>query len=118
MILVDTSVWVDHLRRVELELVRLLDDGDVCIHPYIVGEIACGNLGNRYEILRLLENLPIAKIADHKEVMSLIEQRALMERGVGYVDVHLVASSLLSECRIWTRDKRLGTLAKELGISL
>ena len=115
MILVDTSVWVDHLRRTELELVRLLDNGEVMIHPFIIGELACGNLSNRNELLTLFRNLPQAVVASHEEVMTLIEQESLMGKGLGYVDMHLLASSLLSDCKLWTKDKRLVAVVKEIG---
>lgn len=117
MILVDTSVWVDHFRRTELELVRLLDDGQVLIHPFIVGELACGNLKNRHEILSLLGNLPASKVANQEEVLELIERRKLMGLGIGYVDAHLLATTLLSEARLWTKDKRLAVVAKRLSIA-
>ena len=115
MILVDTSVWVDHLRRTELVLVRLLDDADVLIHPYIIGELACGNLTKRKELLQLFNNLPQAVPASHEEVMTLIEQRSLMGSGLGYVDVHLIAASLLSGCQLWTKDKRLLAVVQDIG---
>ena len=115
MILVDTSVWVDHLRRTELVLVRLLDDADVLIHPYIIGELACGNLTKRKELLQLFHNLPQAVAACHEEVMTLIEQRSLMGSGLGYVDIHLMAASLLSGCQLWTKDKRLRAVVQDIG---
>ena len=115
--LVDTSVWVDHLRRTELELVRLLDNGDVMIHPFIIGELACGNLSNRSELLTLFRNLPQAVVASHEEVMTLIEQESLMGKGLGYVDMHLLASSILSDCQLWTKDKRLVAVMKEIGVA-
>ena len=115
--LVDISVWVDHLRRTELELVRLLDNGDVMIHPFIIGELACGNLSNRSELLTLFRNLPQAVVASHEEVMTLIEQESLMGKGLGYVDMHLLASSILSGCQLWTKDKRLVAVMKEIGVA-
>ena len=115
MILVDTSVWVDHLQRTELVLVRLLDDADVLIHPYIIGELACGNLTKRKELLQLFHNLPQAVAASHEEVMTLIEQRSLMGSGLGYVDIHLMAASLLSGCQLWTKDKRLRAVVRDIG---
>ena len=117
MILVDTSVWVDHLRRTELELVRLLDNGEVMIHPFIIGELACGNLSNRNELLTLFRNLPQAVVASDEEVVTLIEQESLMGKGLGYVDMHLLASSMLSDCQLWTKDKRLVAVMKEIGVA-
>ena len=113
MILVDTSVWVDHLRRTELELVRLLDNGEVMIHPFIIGELACGNLSNRNELLTLFRHLPQAVVASYEEVMTLIEQESLMGKGLGYVDTHLLASSIMSDCQLWTKDKRLVVAVKK-----
>ena len=115
MILVDTSVWVDHLRRTELVLVRLLDDADVLIHPYIIGELACANLTKRKELLQLFHNLPQAVAASDEEVMTLIEQRSLMGSGLGHVDIHLIAASLLSGCQLWTKDKRLLGVVQDIG---
>lgn len=118
MILVDTSVWVDHLRSSEPKLVAVLEGGRVMTHPFVVGELACGNLKNRGDILKLLGDLPSAPTAADIEVLEFIERRALMGRGIGYIDVHLLAAAVLSgDTRLWTRDKRLADAAKELGIS-
>jgi len=117
MVLVDTSVWVSHLREMNTDLVRLLDDGEVACHPFIVGELACGNLNKRTIILSLLEALPTVATVEHAEVMTFIESRKLMGKGLGYVDVHLLASAVLSELAIWTLDKRLEQAADFLSIS-
>jgi len=118
VILVDTSVWVDHLRSSEPKLVAVLEGGRVMTHPFVVGELACGNLKNRGDILKLLGDLPAAPTAADIEVLEFIERRALMGRGIGYIDVHLLAAAVLSgDTRLWTRDKRLADAAKELGIS-
>jgi predicted nucleic acid-binding protein len=118
VILVDTSVWVDHLRSSEPKLVAVLEGGRVMTHPFVVGELACGNLKNRGDILKLLGDLPSAPTAADIEVLEFIERRALMGRGIGYIDVHLLAAAVLSgDTRLWTRDKRLADAAKELGIS-
>ncbi len=117
MVLVDTSVWVMHLRKGDIGLERLLNDGDVVSHPFIIGEIACGNIKNRYEILSLLQALPMATSAEHEEVMRFIENYQLMGKGLGYVDMHLLASALLSEVLIWTLDKKLKKISTALGIS-
>jgi len=116
VILVDTSIWVDHLRRAELDLVRLLEVGQVLIHPFIIGEIACGNLRNREELLRLLNNLPVTQIANHDEVMNFLESNTLYGRGIGYVDLYLLASAALTSCQLWTRDKGLAGVAAALGL--
>jgi predicted nucleic acid-binding protein len=111
MVLVDTSVWVAHLRETHLDLVNLLDNGEVASHPFIVGELACGNLKNRTIILPLLEALPMAAAVEHEEVLAFIESQRLMGKGLGYVDVHLLASAVLSRLPLWTLDKRLEQVA-------
>jgi len=117
MVLVDTSVWVLHLREGDIGLERLLNSGEVVCHPFIVGELACGNLKNRIEILSLLQALPTAIEAEHQDVMQFIENHQLMGKGLGYIDMHLLASALLSEVSIWTIDKRLRDISIELGIA-
>ena len=111
MILVDTSVWIDHLRNGNVNLQALLQEGDVLVHPFVIGELACGTLKNRTEVLRLLQELPRAPLADDAEVLSLLETYRLWGRGVGWIDVHLLVSTLLSHSRIWTLDKQLSVLA-------
>lgn len=118
MILVDTSVWVDHLRAGLPRLATLLQEGQVLIHPWVIGEIACGHLRNRNQVLELLQGLPTATVASDKEVLSLIERDQLMGRGIGYVDAHLLASARMSHCRLWSRDRRLAALAEEQGLAL
>ena len=116
MILVDTSVWVDHLRRREPGLVELLERSAVAMHPFVVGEIACGTLRDRSSILELLQDLPAAVVADPGEALHFIERHALHGKGIGYVDVHLLASVALTDgARIWTRDLRLARVAAALG---
>lgn len=118
MILVDTSIWVDHLRSGNNELVRLLSDLQVLVHPFVVGELACGNIRNRTEVLKLLGDLPQATIATDSETLYFIERHHLMGRGIGYVDAHLLAAiSLTSPGRIWTLDKRLARVSRELGVA-
>jgi hypothetical protein len=117
MTLVDTSVWIDHLRQGDDELVAALLAGQVLIHPWVVGELACGNLHDRKQVLDLLQSLPLSPVAVENEVLFFIDQHALMGRGIGYVDVHLLASARLAKARLWTRDKRLATVANELGIA-
>ncbi len=117
MILVDTSVWIDHLRRGVSALAGILEQGSVLMHPFILGELACGNLKNRAELLRLLQDLPRAQAATDAEVLDLIERRALMGRGIGYIDAHLLASAVLTDTApLWTRDKLLNQVAQELNI--
>lgn len=115
MILVDTSVWIDHLRSGEPALATALEGGRVMMHPFVLGELACGNLQNRREVLRLLNALPAAPTATDPEALDFIERRALMGRGLGYIDLHLLASTALAaDARMWTRDRRLAAVAAEL----
>lgn len=115
-VLVDTSVWVDHLNHTETLLQDLLSSGQVVTHPFIIGELACGNLSNRKEILRLMAELPSVAIATNEEVMHLIEKQKLGGKGLGWVDAHLLASALISHVPLWTRDRKLATYAKTLGV--
>ena len=118
MILVDTSVWIDHLRSGVPDLAAALGDGLVMMHPFVLGELACGNLQNRSEVLRLLGELPSAPAATDPEVLEFIGRRSLMGRGIGYIDVHLLASAALAEAgRLWTRDRRLAAVAGELELA-
>lgn len=116
MILVDTSVWVDHLRRGDPGLVDLLERSLVLMHPFVVGEIACGTLHHRESILELLQDLPAAAVAEGDEVLRFIASRALHGKGIGNVDVHLLASVALTEgASLWTRDKKLHLVAQMIG---
>lgn len=117
MILVDTSVWVDHLRVADRQLAGLLLDEAVLCHPFVVGELACGTLGRRGEVLGLLRNLPQAPVVDQDEVLAFVEAHALMGSGLGWVDVHLLASVALAGERFWTRDRRLAQAARRLGVA-
>ena len=118
MILVDTSVWVDHLRQGENTLRQLLTQGLVCSHPMVIGELACGNLQNRAKLLSLWQNLPSSVEASHEEVLTFLESQRLMGTGIGFIDMHLLASCLLSgNTRLWTRDKRLAGIARSLDIA-
>ena len=117
LVLTDTSVWVKHFREGQEHLISLLEQGIVACHPFIVGELACGSLKNRLEILALLEALPMVDVLEHNEVMAFIESRKLMSIGIGYVDTHLLGSSLLSDIPLWTFDKSLIKAAKALNIS-
>ena len=117
MVLVDTSVWVAHLRQGAIGLEALLHDGLVVCHPFIVGELAGGNLQNRSEILSLLQRLPGAIQAGHEEVLQFIEHYGLMGKGLGYIDMHLLASARLTGVPLWTLDKKLNEVAKKLGLA-
>ena len=117
MVLVDTSVWVAHLRAGEIGLEALLNEGHVVCHLYIVGELACGNLRNRAEILSLLQALPAAIQAEHEEVMQFIENDNLMGKGLGYIDMHLLASARLTKVPLWTLDKKLNEVSSKLGLA-
>ena len=116
MILVDTSVWIEHFRVGNEELSRLLDDHQVWAHPFVIGELACGNLENRKEILSRLKCLPSVSAATHSEVLFFIERNRLAGLGIGYVDLHLLAAvALAPPARLWTRDRRLAAVADGLG---
>jgi predicted nucleic acid-binding protein len=119
VILVDTSVWIDHLRSGEPRLAEILEVGSVKMHPFVLGELACGNLRNRREVLRYLVNLPSAAVATDAEALDFIERRRLMGWGIGYVDVHLLASAALDGdgTRLWTRDKNLDLAGRELDLA-
>jgi predicted nucleic acid-binding protein len=114
MILVDTSVWVEHFRNGNIGLDTLLQEGQVVCHPFIVGELACGNIKNRSRILSLLGTLPIAHTAEHEEVMHVIEKYHLMGKRLGYIDVHLLASAMLTHIPLWTLDKKLNSVSTAL----
>ena len=112
--LVDTSVWIDHLRQGNKQLATMLDTGGVCCHRFVIGELACGALRNRDELLGLLNALPEAPIAENEEVLSLVADQNLGGRGLGWIDMHLLASALLGRCTLWTLDKALVAEATEL----
>ena len=116
MVLVDTSIWVSHFRKTDARLQELLLEGSVICHSLTLGELACGNLGNRKEILSLLQTLPKALTVDDGEVLPFIEHNRLMGKGIGLVDVHLLASVLLSKASLWTSDKSLRRVCDELGV--
>ena len=116
-ILVDTSVWIKHLRESDKILIRLLEQGLVASHPFIIGELACGGIKNRHEIIGLLNDLPSTDVLDHYEILEFIEYRQIMNKGLGYVDVHLLGSALVSETPLWTFDKALREVADQLSIA-
>ncbi len=116
MVLVDTSVWVDHLGNGNPRLEKLLNDGDVVSHPFIIGELACGNITNRSEILTLLNSLPMVDTVDDKEILLFIERNNLMGHGLGLIDIHLLASTVLNNVFLWTLDKQLRDESSKIGI--
>lgn len=118
MILVDTSVWVDHLRFGDAQLAALLEAASVVMHPFIVGEIACGSLAHRASTLELLQQLPLAPVAEFDEVLGYIDRHKLHGKGIAYVDAHLLASAAIGGTKLWTRDKRLHAVAVTLGHAL
>lgn len=117
MTLVDTSVWIDHFRKPRRELIALLTQGEVLIHPHVLGELACGNLEDRTSILADLSALTPANVASNAEAMDLLEKRKLWGRGLGWIDVHLLASASISHCKVWTLDRRLAAAAEDLGLN-
>jgi predicted nucleic acid-binding protein len=119
LILVDTSVWVDHLRRGDATLAALLDGGRVLTHPFVVGELALGNLQHRARVVHDLRRLPKAAVATDPEVLTFIEEEELFGLGIGYVDAHLLAAARLSPgASLWTRDKRLRAAGERLSVSV
>jgi hypothetical protein len=117
MVLVDTSVWVEHFRRGLPALAHLLDADSVVCHPFVLGELACGNLQNRREIIELLQTLYACPVATHEEVLHFIEVNRLMGQGLGYIDMHLLASARLSGVPLWTLDRALKTAAASLNVA-
>ena len=117
-VLADTSIWVDHFRRADAQLANLLDHGDVVIHPFVIGELFLGGLPKSSGVLDDLNTLPKATIASNDEVLEFIAKRKLSGLGIGYVDAHLLASTMLTlEAAIWTRDKRLLAAARSLKLA-
>jgi hypothetical protein len=118
VILVDTSVWVEHLRVASAILTELLDHGEILGHPFVLGELALGSLRQRETFLSDMRDLPQAIVAEDEEVLRLIDRHMLFGRGIGYVDAHLLAAArLTARSRFWTRDRRLQAVAAELGLA-
>jgi predicted nucleic acid-binding protein len=116
VILVDSSVWIDHFRRPSAQLAALLASRVVWIHPFVVGELACGHLPRREAVFTAMSALPHAPVVPHDEVLAFVERHRLMARGIGWVDMHLLASTLVAgRVALWSRDKRLAAAAAELG---
>ena len=107
MTLVDTSVWIDHRRYDSADLRKLLEGGEVLCHPFIIGELACGSMVNRAQVLELLSSLPAAPVADHSEVMHFLTDRRLYGKRLGWIDLHLLASASLAKAILWTKDRAL-----------
>jgi predicted nucleic acid-binding protein len=119
MVLADTSVWVNHFRGRDNLLVGALERGEILMHPFVLGELACGNLKNRHELLGLLSGLPSAPVATDYETLQFIERHRLMGAGLGYIDVHLLASTTLgAPAGLWTTDRRLAEAARKLKIAV
>lgn len=116
MVLVDTSIWISHFREGNSHLKELLEEGSVVCHPFIIDELACGSLKNRKEIISLLKALPEVQTAESDEILQFIEGKRLFGTGLGFVDIHLLASSLLTKVLLWTADKSLQTAAAKLSI--
>jgi predicted nucleic acid-binding protein len=114
MILVDTSIWVNHLRRHDPVLAAHLEAGEVLCHPYVIGEIGLGLLKQRQKVLELLSALPSATVVSHDEATTFVEQRSLAGRGIGWVDIHLAASAVVSRAKLWTADRGLAAVARVL----
>lgn len=118
MIVVDTSVWIDHLRTSDAALSRLLEAGQVLVHPFVIGELALGNLKNRSAVIGLLQELPRTPVATDEEVLQFIDRQGLFGLGIGYIDAHLLAATKLTAGSVlWTRDKRLQAVASRLGLA-
>jgi len=118
MILADTSVWIDYFREDLPELAERLRCSVVVMHPFVFGELACGNFSNRDATLELLQQLRSVTVGEHDEVMSFIRARKLYGRGIGYVDAHLLAAAAIEGCQLWTKDKRLHAMAATLGVAV
>jgi len=116
MILADTSVWIDHLRTLNPEMQTLLRNKRILMHPFVIGEIACGTLRERTALLASLRDLRQSRLAANEEVFELIERRRLWGRGISWVDAHLLASALLTRCRLWSFDQQLQAAAHFLNI--
>ena len=116
MILVDTSVWIDHFRRGNTTLAARLEEDVVWCHPFVIGELACGGLSDRAQILSLLAALPRPPVAEHDEVLEFVDRNELAGFGIGWIDVHLLASARLGSSGIWTLDRTLDRVARRLGI--
>src|SRR5664279_5147022 len=118
MILVDTPVWIDHLRSPVAKFQRLLEDNLVLTHPWVVGEVALGSIKNRQRVLQAMNDLPAAIVAETTELHALLDAHRLWSRGIGWVDLGLLASALLSHATLWTPDKGMATCGAEIGLDV
>jgi predicted nucleic acid-binding protein len=118
VILADTSVWISHFKNSDRHLASLLEAEQVLMHPFVIGEIALGSLRNRSQCLHDLSLLPVASLASNSEVLGWIEKRRLYDKNIGWVDAHLILSSLLSRSELWTNDKTMAAVAKASGANL
>ena len=116
MVLVDTSIWVSHLRSADHQLKKLLFDGEVACHPFIIGELSCGTFPHKQEIIQLLHALPQTQLAAHEEILDFIAAKHLSGLGIGLIDVHLLASALLSKAFLWTLDRNLQLAAQKVHV--
>jgi len=117
MVIVDTSIWINHLRKSDRHLEKLLLDAEAICHEFVIDELACTNLKNRNEIISLLQSLPHSPTVNHQEFLYFIDKHQLMGRGIGFVDVHLLASAQLANLPLWTGYNRLKSIAKDLGLN-
>lgn len=117
MTLIDTSVWIDHFRRGDRRLAELLEEGDVVMHDFVLGELACGNFKRRTDLLENLRALPFVDRLDEAEVHAFVSQRRLHGHGIGWVDAHLLAAAVVADCDLWTRDQRLRAAADRIGLA-
>ena len=117
-VLADTSVWIDHFRSADLRLAQLILEDRLLMHPVVIGELACGNLSRRDESLLAFQRMPVASVAEAAETLVVVESRKLWGKGIGWSDAQLVASALLSGCKLWTLDRNLSRVATTLGIAL
>lgn len=116
MVLVDTSIWVSHLRHGNSRLQKLLEESTVASHPFVLGELACGNISNRTEVISLIRSLPTLDVVEHDELVVFIENNELMGKGLGLVDVHLMAAAALAGIPLWTQDRKLNQVCNRLNI--
>ncbi len=117
MVLVDTSVWVLHLRSGSSKLAALLEEADVACHPFVIGELACGSIQNRKDILSLLQALPVTPVITQLEFLHFVQAHKLAGEGLGFVDIHLLASARLARVSLWTQDRKLKACAQKLNLS-
>ena len=117
MILADTSVWVDHLRAPDPHLSSLPNRDEILVHPWTIGEIACGSFANRKRVIEFLQGLPQLNPASHDEVLLFLDGQQAFGKGIGYVDANLLTSALVEKCKVWTKDKRMGAIAAQLSLA-